>query len=110
VLGFYKGNGVRIVHTFLYFAIRNNVQFYFDTGNNIFKRNSFFRDFVAASAASIFIHPLHLIEARLILQNRLPNFTSYKSLYTLFMSSQKEFFKGITAHIPRNFLLALSKI
>ena len=67
------------------------------------------RDFAAASFASIFLHPLHFAEARLVLQNRLPNFQSYKSLWTMFMSSYKEMYKGITAHIPRNFLLALSK-
>lgn len=86
------------------------MQYYFDTGNNIFKRNSFWRDFIAASMASVFLHPLHFAEARFILQNRLPNFTSYKSLWTLYFSAHKEVFKGITVHIPRNFLLALSNI
>ena len=50
------------------------MQFYLDFGDNIFKRNSVLRDFVAASVAGIFLHPLHLAEARLVLQNRLPNF------------------------------------
>jgi len=86
------------------------VQYYLDFGDNIFKRNSFVRDFVAASVAGIFLHPLHLAEARLVLQNRLPNFQTYKSLWTMFMISYKEMSKGITAHIPRSFLLALSKI
>jgi hypothetical protein len=74
ILGFYKGNGVRCAHVFLYQVFRNDVQFYFDFGDNIFRRNSFFRDFAAASIAGVFLHPLHLAEARLVLQNRLPNF------------------------------------
>ena len=67
------------------------------------------RDFLAATIAGIFLHPLHLVEARLVLQNRLPNFTTYKSLWSLFMTSYREMAKGITAHIPRSFLLSLSK-
>jgi Mitochondrial carrier protein len=89
--------------------LRNDTQYFLDFGNNIFKRNSFLRDFAAASVAGIFLHPLHFAEARLVLQNRLPNFQSYKSLWTMFMSSYKEMYKGITAHIPRSFLLSLSK-
>ena len=85
------------------------MQSYFDFGKNIFKRNSFLRDFLAATIASVFLHPLHLAEARLVLQNRLPNFTSYKSLWTMFLSSYREMGKGITGHIPRSFILSLSK-
>jgi hypothetical protein len=66
------------------------------------------RDFLAATVAGIFLHPLHLAEARLILQNRLPNFSTYKSLWTMFMTSYKEMYKGITAHIPRSFVISLS--
>ena len=109
ILGFYKGNAVRCAHISLYLILRNDMQSYFDFGNNIFKRNSFMRDFLAATVASMFLHPLHLAEARLVLQNRLPNFTSYKSLWTMFLSSFKELGKGITGHIPRSFILSLSK-
>jgi hypothetical protein len=93
---------------FLYSILRNDIQYHFDFGNDIFKRNSFFRDFVAATVASAILHPVHFAEARMVLQNRLPNFTAYKSLWSLMMSSYRESYKGITAHIPRNFLLAMS--
>ena len=56
-----------------------------------------------------FLHPLHLAESRLVLQNRLPNFQTYKSLWTMFMTSYKELLRGVTAHIPRSFLLSMSK-
>lgn len=48
--------------------------YFLDNGDNIYRKNSFLRDFSAATLASITLHPLHVIEARLILQNRLPNF------------------------------------
>lgn len=98
-----------MAHVFLYQVLRNDVQFHLDFGENIFKRNSFFRDFAAATAASVFLHPLHLAEARLVLQNRLPNFQTYKSLWTLFMTSYKEMLRGISVHVPRSFVLSLSK-
>jgi hypothetical protein len=110
LLGFYKGNGVRCAHVLLYQAFRNDMQRQLDWGNNIFKRNSFWRDFAAASLAGIFLHPLHLVEARLVLQNRIPNFSTYKSIWSLFMSSYREMLKGVTAHIPRSFLISLSKL
>ena len=67
MLGFYKGNGVRIAHVFLYQIIRNHTSYQLDWGQNIFKRNSFVRDFASATVASVFLHPLHFAEARLIL-------------------------------------------
>lgn len=67
ILGFYKGNGIRVLHIFMYTIIRNDTQYFLDYGDNIFRKNSFFRDFAAATAASLFLHPLHLLEARYIL-------------------------------------------
>jgi len=110
ILGFYKGNGMRLAHVFLFLQVRLKMQFYFDTEKDIYKRNSFIKDFAAAAIADVFLHPLHLAEARLVLQNRLPNFQSYKSSWSLFISSYREFHRGMSAHVPRNFILALSKI
>lgn len=73
-MAFYKGNGVRVLHIYVYSVLRNDLGYYFDNGESIFRKDSFIRDFAAATIASMFLHPLHLAEARLILQNRLPNF------------------------------------
>lgn len=58
---------MRVMHIFMYMHIRNNVQYHLDSGENIYRKESFIRDFIAATVASIFLHPLHLIEARYIL-------------------------------------------
>ena len=58
-----------------------------DTDEVILKRNSFFKDLVAATAASLLLHPLHFAEARLVLNNRLPNFSAYKSLFSMAIST-----------------------
>ncbi|CDW86920.1 UNKNOWN [Stylonychia lemnae] len=108
ILGFYKGNGLRMTHIFLYAAMRNHISYSLDFGDDIFRKNSFWRDFLAATTASLLLHPLHLIEARFILQNRLPNFQSYRSTYMFIIRNYTEILKGITAHIPRNFLLAMT--
>ena len=84
MLGFYKGNGVRVLHIALYQIMRTNMQSYMDFGDDIFRKDSFLRDFAAATIASFCLHPLHLMEARFILQNRLPNFKSYRSSLMMF--------------------------
>ena len=87
ILGFYKGNACRCAHWLTYDLLRTRIQYMCDTDDALFKRHSFFIDLAAACAASLFLHPLHFAEARLVLNNRLPNFSAYKSLYTLGMSS-----------------------
>ena len=84
-----------------------------DTGEVIFTRNSFFKDFIAATAASLLLHPLHFAEARLVLNNRLPNFSAYKSLFSLITSATNfvgstQAFRGASIHLPRSFILAFS--
>ena len=84
-----------------------------DTDDAILKRNSFWKDHVAATTASVLLHPLHYAEARLVLNNRLPNFSAYKSAFTLATSSVsatsiKDIFRGVTIHFPRSVILAFS--
>jgi hypothetical protein len=74
ILGFYKGNGCRVIHVLLYDLIRNDVTCQSDFGEMVFQRDSFWRDYAAATVASLFLHPLHFAEARYVLQNRLPHF------------------------------------
>ena len=84
-----------------------------DTDEVIFKRNSFFKDLVAATTASVFLHPLHFAEARLVLNNRLPNFSAYKSIYSMVVSTAtatgiEQVTRGVSIHLPRSFILAFS--
>jgi len=87
ILGFYKGNGCRIFHLFVFEYLRNNLIFTFDGESQVYQRSSFFKDYLAATTAAVICHPLHFAESRFVLQNRLPNFQSYKSSWTLLLST-----------------------
>ena len=65
-------------------------------------------DFTASLLASLMMHPFHVGEARYILNNRLPNFNSYKSSYTFLTNIGMDFLNGITVHLPRSFILSLT--
>lgn len=115
ILGFYKGNACRCVHLLAYDLIRHRLMYAMDTDDTaLFKRHSFFTDMTAACAASLFLHPLHFAEARLVLSNRLPNFSAYKSLYSMAVSSVSfsgagaPFTRGASVHLPRSFIIAFS--
>lgn len=79
-----------------------------DTDDALFKRHSFFTDLAAATAASLFLHPLHFAESRFVLNNRLPNFSAYKSLYSLGMACTTQITRGASVHVPRSFVMAFS--
>lgn len=81
---------------------------YMDTEETIVKRNSFFKDFIASFVTSLYLHPFHVMEARYILNNRIPSFQSYKSAFTLFTQSGLQMFNGITMHLPRSFMLSFT--
>lgn len=108
LLGFYKGNGCRCLHLFGYQIAKNNFQFYCESEENIFKENSFMRDFACASIASLAMHPFHFAEARYVLQNRLPGFQSYKSAWNFITNGLQDLHRGLFSHIPRSFILALT--
>ena len=44
----------------------------------------------------------------MVLNNRLPNFSAYKSLYSLGMTSMEQATRGASVHVPRSFILAFS--
>ena len=67
------------------------------------------QEFLLSCTVNLFLHPLHLAEARMILQNRYPNFAVYKKAHHVFTQSGAELFRGILMHVPRNFFIALSK-
>ena len=56
-----------MAHVVLYEHIRNGFMYKMDYGEKVFHRNSFARDFIAACAASMLLHPLHFAEARYVL-------------------------------------------
>jgi len=88
ILGFYKGNLMRLSHIAIYGQWRDILIYYAYRDKNILtSRSNFFVDLAAATFASICLHPFHYAESRMVLNNRLPNFGSYKSLFSLLISS-----------------------
>jgi hypothetical protein len=97
------------VHLFAYEQCRlrltKHTNFY---GDDIFNRRSFWFEYGVALSCSLFLHPVHFCETRWVLNNRLPKFSSYKSTYSLMLSSRYQMINGIYAHISRSFILALA--
>lgn len=67
------------------------------------------QELLLSCLVDMMLHPLHLAEARFIMQNRNPNFRVYSNIRDFFRKSYSEMFRGILVHIPRNFCIALSK-
>jgi hypothetical protein len=68
------------------------------------------RDFAAATFVDLLLHPLHIAEARFILQNNSSNFRVYRGAKDFMGQTYREWYKGISLHIPRNLLMAMSKL
>ena len=99
------------MHIFLFGYIRESIVYQTTSNDNVlFARSSFFVNFFAATTASLFLHPLHWAESRMVLNNRLPNFGAYKSIFTLFVSNRdsKVLSRGMSIHFPVNFILAFT--
>ena len=108
ILGFYKGNFFRLSHMFLYDLNRIWIEQYFDRDEQILHRESYVRHLSAAVIASYYVHTLHLLEARMVLNNRIPAFQSYKSSFSLLISLNLQVFNGIHLHLPRCFIISLT--
>ena len=76
LLSFYKGNGIRCLHMMLFQYLRTDFSLRVDkhTGGNFGKNLPFVKEFLIATVVDFLLHPLHLAEARFILQNRQMNF------------------------------------
>lgn len=111
--GLYKGNGLRCTHIFLFHYINTNLTIFsesqFSQLMKQLKQMPMAQELLLSCMVDMILHPLHLAEARFIMQNRNPNFRVYASLRDFFRQSYSEMFRGILVHIPRNFCIALSK-
>ena len=111
--GLYKGNGVRSLHVLLFHKLNCDLNHFSETSIpeivRQIKQVPCAQEFLLSCTVNLFLHPLHLAEARMILQNRLPNFAVYKRAHHVFTLSGSELLRGILMHVPRNFFLALCK-
>ena len=102
---------MRMTHILLYELVRNNIHYYANFDENILQGGSYFMlEYASALTVSLMLHPFHFAESRFILNNRLPNFGSYKSVYTLIMTNRMTngVYRGWTSYFPINFVLAFS--
>jgi len=108
ILGFYKGNGCRLAHIYLYEVHRTWFQQFLDRDETILKRTSFVKDFLASLVTSCYLHFLHIMEARFIINNRIPSFQSYKSTYSMLTTLGMQYFNGMSVYFPRTLILSLT--
>lgn len=101
--GFFKGNGVDCIR---FCAVSSSILFFgylelFKGCKDSFKPYLYFSFGVLAE---LFMQPLHNIQSRYILQNRLPEFRLYKSFYYVFASQHTRLYQGINVIIPKQSL------
>ena len=109
---FYKGNLTRAMHIMLFHKLQTDFTFQIERTIPVhwarLKDVPMVKEMILSCTIDFILHPLHLAEARMILQNRKPNFATYSSLWDLFKTSYRELGRGILMHLPRNGCIALS--
>jgi hypothetical protein len=101
ILGFYKGNAIRLVAFASIQRGRISLDWYFREHFDM-KTNSILKMFLVYTIIDILAHPLFVMESRYILQNRLPQFKIFPSIWRYKTRSAEEMFVGILTQIPKN--------
>mmetsp|Transcript_6241 Transcript_6241/g.10828 ORF Transcript_6241/g.10828 Transcript_6241/m.10828 type:complete len:322 (-) Transcript_6241:30-995(-) len=107
--GFYKGNLINSVH----YASTCGGKMWFTSFTGIQSLDpGFFKYFLSLGVSiltDIAFQPLSVIHTRFVLQNRLPQFATYKSVYRLYTKvSAAELYQGYTVILPSHMALNLS--
>lgn len=117
ILGYYKGNAIGLVHKSLILSLKTLFTLPFDYGNiQLFAENIFARSLILGliyTGIDILLHPLELFQSRFILQNRLPNFRTYRSLRKIFIAQfykNNNYYVGWRAHLPKNIIMGATYI
>jgi len=104
ILGFYKGNYYRLLTMSCTHRLKITFEWLLKEKFSFFKKMNFLRDWICLSICDIILHPAFMLENRLILQNRLPQFQFYKNFFKFKSRSYNEIYKGLLGHVPKNFL------
>ena len=112
-LAYYKGNGVRSLHIILFHKLNHQMSFQME---DMFgqqwvqlKKVPIVQELVLSCTVDMLLQPLHVAEARFIMQNRRNNFRTYKSMLDYLRNTPvRDMLRGNLLHFPRNFLVALS--
>ena len=104
-MAFYKGNGLRLGHYFLFHLLQ--IQLYHDylQGDDAMRDEPTYLKLLGTGLiCSATLHLLHLGEARLVIQNRIPNFQTYTSFIQMaknsFFKNRWEYFNGMPGYLP----------
>jgi hypothetical protein len=113
-LGFYKGNFLGILQMWMNSGFKFRMMRQLEAGNYKFYHESPITKMIAVTGAftviDIMCHPVMMLQSRFILQNRLPNFSVYKSATNFLLKKFKRrdiFFQGAGGHLPKNIIFAL---
>jgi hypothetical protein len=112
---FYKGNLTRCTHFLLYHRLSADAKAAvqadkFGIQKPITSMHPLFQELALSCCLDMALHPFHLAEARLVMQNKSKNFRIYQGGFVdVWKRSPSEVFRGVMCHLPRNFFIALSK-
>ncbi len=68
ILGFYKGNGLRVLHAYLFLSYQTYINNQYIEGDDVFNQKpNYFKTLFSALSCSAILHVIHLGEARFVL-------------------------------------------
>lgn len=110
-LGFFKGNGVDLLYQMSRLTVKLPLLSYFGLSYQSPGLTKFVADMAVMGAIDICLQPLHNIQARYILQSRLKEFRTYKTLLRTYEFLRwRELYQGWTGVLPQTIALNLSLI
>ena len=105
IASFYKGNVYRIIYFYLPMRLSIVTDTYLSDMENKFRINSFLKSFLMITLFEVMLHPIFLIENRYVLQNRLPHFRAYNSIFKFYNRSILDIYNGCLGHFLKNILI-----
>lgn len=108
VLGFYKGNGIGLIYALTQGTLKSLSNGFVTRYGELTDRNKLVLSLGLSTIIDIALQPLHVVQSRLILQDRRKNFLTYPTALDAFKSiyKQNRLFAGAIGHIPINIALA----
>lgn len=113
ILAFYKGNLLSLVVFWQILLYPKNWEYNwrFNNSKKVNEKPGMIWLYGITLGTLLISHPLHLAEARYVLQNRLPGFQTYTSLFQMFrqsfISGKRDIFNGMPGHLPLAIMIVL---
>jgi hypothetical protein len=108
-LGFFKGNGVDLLYQMGRLTLKLPLLSFLGLSYQSPGLTKFISDMMVMGAIDICLQPLHNFQSRFILQNRLKEFRTYRTLYRTYEFLRwREMYQGWTAVLPQTIALNIS--